>query len=50
MAELHYCHQLALHERLLTLPAMVVVVLSLIWRQVDKVSELDRPVRSEGFL
>jgi hypothetical protein len=45
----HY-HQLGLRERMLTLPIMVALVLSLIWRQVGGVSDLVRLVRSELVL
>jgi hypothetical protein len=34
-----YYHQLGLRERLLTLPVMVALVLSLMWRQFSGVSE-----------
>lgn len=45
----HY-HRLGLRERLLTLPVMVALVLSLIWRQFSGVSELVRIVRTETLL
>ena len=45
-----YYHQLGLRERTLTLPVMVALVLSLIWRQVSGVSELVRLVRTEVLL
>ena len=45
-----YYHQLGLRERLLTLPVMVALVLSLIWRQFSGVSELVRVVRTESLL
>jgi hypothetical protein len=45
----HY-RALGLRERLLTLPGMMALVLSLIWRQVSGVSELLRIVREEVVL
>lgn len=45
-----YYHQLGLRERLLTLPVMVALVLSLIWRQFNGVSELVRVVQQEALL
>jgi hypothetical protein len=45
-----YYHQLGLRERILTLPVMVALVLSLIWRQFSGVSELVRIIRTETLL
>lgn len=45
-----YFHQLGLRERVLTLPVMVAVVLTMLWRQLGSVCELTRVLRSEGFL
>jgi hypothetical protein len=45
----HY-HDLGLRERLLTLPVMVALVLSMIWRQIGSVSTLLHLLREEGFL
>jgi hypothetical protein len=45
-----YYQQLGLRERLLTLPVMVALVLSLIWRQFSGVSELVRMIRTETLL
>ena len=50
LAQLDYYRQLGLRERILTLPVMVALVLSLIWRQVGGVSELARLARSEKML
>lgn len=50
LAQLDYYQQLGLRERILTLPVMVALVLSLIWRQVGGVCELVRLVRSEKML
>src|SRR5712692_1535371 len=45
----HY-HALGLRERTLTLPVMVALVLSMIWRQIGSVCTLTRLLRAEGFL
>ena len=50
LAQLDYYRQLGLRERVLTLPVMVALVLSLIWRQIGGVSELARLVRTEKML
>ena len=50
LAQLHYYHQLGLRERLLTLPIMVGLVLSMLWRQLNGVSELVRVVGQEVLL
>ena len=49
-AELAYYQQLGLRNRLLTLPVMVAVVLTLIWRQVAGVCELTRLLAHERVL
>jgi Transposase DDE domain len=43
-------HNLGLRERILTLPVMVAMVLSLIWRQVPSASELVRMVERDSLL
>jgi hypothetical protein len=43
-------HQKPMRERLLTLPVMVTVVLSLVYRQIASVSELLRVLYQEGLL
>lgn len=43
-------HGKALRERLLTLPVMVAVVLSLVYRQINGLSELLRVLSQEGLL
>lgn len=48
-AQLAHFHALGLRQRLLTLPVMVAVVLTLIWRQVGSVCELHRLLLQEGF-
>src|SRR6266536_2227003 len=42
--------QLGLRGRLLTLPVMAALVLTLVWRQVPSVSELGRLIAREGLL
>ena len=39
LAQVEYYQQLGLRERTLTLPVMVAVVISLVWRQLASVSE-----------
>jgi hypothetical protein len=43
-------HNLGLRERILTLPVMVAMVLTLIWRQVASVSELVKMVARDSLL
>jgi DDE family transposase len=43
-------HRLGLRQRLLTLPVMVALVLTMIWRQIGSVATLVRMLRDEGFL
>lgn len=50
LAEVDHYHRLGLRERILTLPIMVALVLSMIWRQIDEVTELVRLLRTEGLL
>jgi hypothetical protein len=45
-----YYHRLGLRERVLTLPVMVALVLTLIWRQVPSVSELVRMLARDPLL
>ena len=45
----HY-HDLGLRERVLTLPVMVALVLSMIWRQIGSVRTVTRLLEAEGFL
>ena len=49
-AELAYYHQLGLRERILSLPVMVAVVLTLIWRRVPGVCTLTRMPNRERLL
>jgi hypothetical protein len=50
LAQVDDYHRLGLRERVLTLPVMVALVLSMVWRQIDEVTELVRLLRSEGLL
>ena len=48
LAQVEYYQQLGLRERTLTLPVMVAIVISLVWRQFASVSETLRVLKSEG--
>jgi hypothetical protein len=50
LAEVDHYHQMGLRERVLTLPIMVALVLSMIWRQIGQVTELVRLMQKEGLL
>ena len=50
LAQLSYYRQLGLRERTLTLPLMMALVLSLVWRQFSSVSEALRVWHQEGLL
>jgi hypothetical protein len=50
LAQLAHFHELRLRARLLTLPVMVALVLSMLWRQIGSVHELARLLQREGFL
>jgi hypothetical protein len=45
-AQVSYFWDLGLRERTLTLPVMMALVLSMIWRQISRVGELVRTVRT----
>ena len=49
-AQLDFFYSLGLRERTLSLPVMVALVLSLIWRHIGSVSEAVRVLEREGFL
>jgi hypothetical protein len=49
LAQLAHFRALGLRARLLTLPVMVAVVLTMIWRQIGSVCELTRLLHTEGF-
>lgn len=48
--QMAYCRQLGLRTRLLNLPAMLAVVISLIWQQVGSACELVRLLAQHGLL
>jgi hypothetical protein len=50
LAEVDHYHRMGLRERVLTLPIMVALVLSMIWRQIGQVTELVRLLQKEGLL
>jgi len=49
-AQMDYYHCLGLRDRLLNLPVMVALVLSMIWRQIGSACELVRVLAQEGLL
>lgn len=50
LAQVAHFHELGLRERILTLPLMVGLVLSMIWRHVGEVGPLIRLIRTESQL
>ena len=50
LAQAEYFQKLGLRERTLTLPIMVAIVISLVWRQFASVSEALRMLKTEGLL
>ena len=50
LAQVSHYHQLGLRERVLTLPVMVGLVISMIWRQMSGVSDLVRVIHNEVVL
>ena len=50
LAQAEYFQKLGLRERTLTLPIMVAIVISLVWRQFASVSEALRVLKTEGLL
>lgn len=50
LAQVAHFHSLGLRTRLLTLPVMVALVISMLWRQIGSVHELVRTLNREGFL
>lgn len=50
LGQVAHFHRLGLRQRLLTLPVMVALVLTMIWRQIGSTCELVRLLRQEGFL
>jgi hypothetical protein len=50
LAQLDHYRQLGLRERVLTLPVMVALVVTMLWRQIPAGAELVRLLKTEGFL
>ncbi len=50
LEQVTYFHRIGLRERTLTLPIMVALVVSMIWRQISGVCELARLVQTETLL
>jgi hypothetical protein len=50
LAQVALFHRLGLRERVLNLPVMVALVLSMVWRQVGEVTELAKMLSTEGLL
>src|SRR6266496_635916 len=50
LAQLDHFRALGLRERLLTLPVMVALVVTMLWRQIPSVGTLVRLLATEGFL
>jgi hypothetical protein len=50
LGQVAHFHRLGLRQRLLTLPVMVALVLTMIWRQIGSACELVRLLSQEGFL
>lgn len=50
LAQVQTFHQMGLRERTLTLPVMMALVLSMIWRQIGSVLDLTRIVQQESLL
>lgn len=50
LAQVTYFWDLGLRERTLTLPVMMALVLSMVWRQISTVGELVRTVRQHSLL
>ena len=50
LGQLNYYHQLGLRSRTLTLPVMVALMLSMVWRQISGVCEMARLVHTELIL
>jgi hypothetical protein len=50
LGQVSHFHELGLRQRVLTLPVMVALVLTMIWRHIGSVCELVRMLADEGFL
>jgi hypothetical protein len=50
LSQVAYFHELGLRERVFTLPLMVAIVLSMIWRQIGEVTPVVRLMQKESLL
>lgn len=50
LSQVAYFHALGLRERVFTLPLMVAIVLSMIWRQIGEVTQVVRLMQKESLL
>jgi hypothetical protein len=50
LSQVAYFHELGLRERVFTLPLMVAIVLSMIWRQIGEVTQVVRLMQKESLL
>ena len=50
LSQVAYFHALGLRERVFTLPLMVAIVLSMIWRQIGEVTQVVRLMEKESLL
>ena len=50
LSQVAHFHRLGLRERVLNLPVMVALTLSMVWRQIGAVNELAKMLRTEGLL
>ncbi len=50
LSQVAYFHDLGLRERVFTLPLMVAIVLSMIWRQIGEVTQVVRLMQKESLL
>jgi hypothetical protein len=50
LAQVKIFHEMGLRERILTLPVMMALVLSMIWRQIGSIQELTHVVHGEALL
>jgi hypothetical protein len=50
LAQVSYFHELGLGERIWTLPVMMALVLSAIWRQIGSVLDLTHIIQQESLL
>ncbi len=50
LSQVTYFHELGLRERVFTLPLMVAIVLSMIWRQIGEATQVVRLMQKESLL